>query len=462
MSALGSIVFAGGLVAASGGMVWLRSLGAGSGPRLVSLADIVAAAPSELRTTVSIFADPSQMNLMLHALGLGSAEVGFPKLDDWVYTAHGLQIDLLMLGGQKLKDWTDEGVRDQFAHYLAAPEVTVSSPAKGWVRLQVRVFDTLAAPAALPVAVADDVDLEAVLAGVFEDGDAWRVPVQGRHVLIAGGTGSGKSGVLWSLVNGMGPAIASGRVELRVIDPKGGQELWFLEGLCTHFSCTTGEEMVTQLEETVTDMEQATQRYRGVRKPVPTPENPLVVTIIDEAATLSAFSDPKLQARFERAHGKLLSQGRAPLFSVIETVIDPSKENVPQRQLLPYRIGMRMDEAAQVVMIHGQGARERGSHCDEIPHTTPGVCYVQEDGKAGFRRARAFLVTDDDVDRIVVTYKPVSPPVDRTPQPADAPIPAHAAAAVANDPYPLEGVDARELLGDDDIPGDGETGPVAA
>ena len=190
-------------------------------------------------------------------------------------------------------------------------------------------------------------------------------------------------------------------------------ELGYLEPLCSRFSCTTDDEMVGQLQETVTDLQAAAQRYRGkVRKPVPTPDNPLVVTIIDEAATLSAFSDPKLQARFERAHGLLLSQGRAPLYSVIETVIDPSKDNVPQRQLLPYRVGMRMDEAGQVAMIHGQGARNRGTFFDRIPYSTPGVCYVQEAGKAGFRRARAFQVIDEDVDRIVQQYKPEPRPVD--------------------------------------------------
>jgi S-DNA-T family DNA segregation ATPase FtsK/SpoIIIE len=260
--------------------------------------------------------------------------------------------------------------------------------------------------------VPDDVDLEAVVSGVFEDGDGWTVPIQGRHVLVAGGMGSGKSGVLWSLIAGMGPAIRSGRVELRVIDPKGGMELGYLEPLCTRFACTTPEEMVGVLEETVKDLQAAAQRYRGkVRKPVPTPDNPLVVTIIDEAATLSVFAEGEWRDRFKRAHGILLSQGRAPLYSVIETVIDPSKENVPQRQLLPYRVGMRMDEPGQVAMIHGQGARNRGSLCDQISHLTPGVCFVQEDGRAGFRRARAFLVTDEDVDRIVAQYKPVPRPV---------------------------------------------------
>ncbi|MCX4095064.1 FtsK/SpoIIIE domain-containing protein [Nocardia sp. alder85J] len=378
-----------------------------------TVAEILADAPTELRTAVLCFYDPAQEWVMWKSLDLGSVEDGFPHVVDAVYTGHGLDVEVQIRGGQHLKTWTAPDTLDALAQYIGVPEVTATQGFPGFVRLQVRVFDTLAAPASAPRVVGDGVDLEAVPAGVFEDGDTWTVPIQGRHVLLGGRTGSGKSGVLWSLVNGMGPAIRSGRVELRVIDPKGGMELGFLEPVCTRFSCTTPEEMIGQLEETVSDMQEAARRYRGdrVRKPVPTPDNPLVVTIIDEAATLSAFTEPEMQRRFQRAHGLLLSQGRAPLFSVIETVIDPSKENVPQRQLLPYRIGLAMDEPTQVAMIHGQGARDRGSYCDRIPHTTPGVCFVQEDGTAGFRRARAFLVTDDDVDRIVAAYKPVPRPV---------------------------------------------------
>ncbi|MEV6136479.1 FtsK/SpoIIIE domain-containing protein [Nocardia sp. NPDC051990] len=380
--------------------------------RVETVADWVGAAPLPLKTSILVFCDRQQELMLWRELGFGSNDEGFPTVLDVEYTAYGLDVDVQMRGGHKISDWTDQNTLDAFAHYIGVPEVTALSSSPGFVRLQVRVVDTLGHPSPVPV-VSDDVDLEAIPVGVFEDGQIWTMPVQGYHDLIAGGMGSGKSSLLWSLVNGMGPAIRSGRVDLRVIDPKGGMELGFLQPLCTRFACTSEEEMVGLLEETVTDLQEATQQYRGkVRKPVPTPENPLVVTIIDEAATLSAFSTPKMQQRFERAHGLLLSQGRAPLYSVIETVIDPSKENVPQRQLLPYRVGMRMDEAAQVAMIHGQGARNRGSYCDRIPHTTPGVCYVQEDGTAGFRRARAFMVTDADVDRIVAQYKPVPRPVD--------------------------------------------------
>lgn len=419
MTTFTTLFVTGGSLAASGALLWMRSQAAAGvrGVAPLTAQDYAAAAPAELRAAAFVLADPAQTDLMLATLGLGSVETGFPKVEMWDYDAHGLYVDVLMLGGQSLRSWANEETLEQLATYLHVPEVTASSPAPSWVRLQVRVFDTLADATAAPdLGMVDDVDLAAVPTGVFEDGDTWCVPVQGRHVLLAGRTSSGKSGVLWSLVNGMGPAIASGRVELRVIDPKGGMELGFLEPMCTRFACTTPEEMIACLEETADEMAEAAQRYRGkVRKPVPTPENPLVVVIIDEAATLSAFTDRELQARFERAHGRLLSQGRAPLFSVIETVIDPSKDTVPQRQLFPYRIGMGMDEPTQVAMIHGQGARERGSRCDDIPFSTPGVCYVQEDGRAGFRRARAFLVTDDDVDWIVATYAP-RPAVDYAPQ----------------------------------------------
>ncbi|CAM4497652.1 FtsK/SpoIIIE domain-containing protein [Nocardia ninae] len=394
-----------GVVLGAGGLMWMRSRGTGVRPQTV--AGIAAVAPAELRTAVSILADPPQTNMMLAALDLGSPDSGFPYVECWDYDAHGLYADVLMLGGQKFKDWNNEDVRAQFATYLGVAEVTVSSPAPSWVRLQVRVYDTLAAPATTPVAVADDVDLEAVPVGITEDGEVWTIPVQGRHILMGGRTGSGKSGVLQALIHALAPAIASGRVDLRVIDPKGGMELGFLEPLCTRFECTMPESMIGMLEETVTDMQEAARKYRGkTRKPVPTPENPLTIIIIDEAATLSAFSDQKLRARFERAHGLLLSQGRAPLFSVIETVIDPSKETVPQRQLFPYRIGLGMDEPTQVAMIHGASARDRGSRCDEIPATTPGVCYVQEDGKTGVTRVRAYLVTDEDIDAIVAAYAP--------------------------------------------------------
>ncbi|WP_280452219.1 FtsK/SpoIIIE domain-containing protein [Nocardia cyriacigeorgica] len=457
MSAVAAVVAAAGAVGASGVMWYWSRLGAA--PAEDVQARTTAEAPPELRAAVFVVTDSPQLSIMWPALGLGSWQTGFPNVVSAEYTTAGLAVEVQILGGQKLADWTNEDTLDAMAQYLGVPKVVATGIAPGFVRLELKVWDSLAEPSEVTRGVLiDEVDLEAVPVGVTEDGEEWRVPVQGRHILLGGGTGSGKSGVLQALVFALAPAIASGRVDLRVIDPKGGMEFGFLEDMCTRFECTMPESMIAMLEETVTDMQEQAAKYRGkVRKPIPTPENPLTVIIIDEAATLSAFTDSKLQDRFKRAHGLLLSQGRAPLFSVIETVIDPSKETVPQRQLFPYRIGMRMDEPTQVAMIHGQSARERGSRCDEIPTTTPGVCYVQEDGKAAVTRVRAYLVTDDDIDWMVHTYKPTPKPVvidtDKPPQPPAGP----AALTDDDDDFDPATFDPDFIPGEDD-----QDGPVAA
>jgi S-DNA-T family DNA segregation ATPase FtsK/SpoIIIE len=147
---------------------------------------------------------------------------------------------------------------------------------------------------------------------------------------------------------------------------------------------------------------------------VPSPGEPLILIIIDEAASLSAYASREEQQEFRRLTGLLLSQGRAAGVSVVAALQDPSKETMPNRQLFPIRIGLRLDEPNQTTMVHGQGARDRGARCDEISDRTPGVGYVGEDGTTDFIRVRAYWVSDDDIDRIVDTFSPAQP--DLSPQ----------------------------------------------
>ncbi|HTY31651.1 hypothetical protein [Mycobacterium sp.] len=57
-------------------------------------------------------------------------------------------------------------------------------------------------------------------------------------------------------------------------------------------------------------------------------------------------------------------------------------------------------------MVLGQGARDRGARCDEIPDSLPGIGYVAEDGSAEMIRVRAFEVTNADIDWLAATYRP--------------------------------------------------------
>lgn len=401
-----ALLVSGGVVAGAGALMWMRSLGAG--PRPVTAADIAAAAPPGLDTAVSILADPAQTNMMLAALDLGSIEGGFPYVESYYYTDHGLDVDVLMLGGQSLADWNNDEVLDQFATYMRVPGVTVVSPEPSWVRLQVRVFDTLAAPTTVSEVVHNGVDLEAVPVGVTENFDIWRLRVLYGHILLAGATGSGKGSVLWSIIAGVGPAIADGLVDVWLADPKGGAEFGRGEDrLFTRFATDTAT-ILAMLREAVEVMRERLARMRsaGIRKLVPSVDEPLILIIIDEAASLSSYADRDEQQEFRRLTGLLLSQGRAAAVSVVAALQDPSKETMPNRQLFPVRVGLRLDEPTQTTMVHGQGARDRGARCDRISEHTPGVGYVGEDGTAEFVRVRAFWVSDDAIDRIVELYSP--------------------------------------------------------
>ncbi|MGW0245375.1 FtsK/SpoIIIE domain-containing protein [Nocardia goodfellowii] len=373
----------------------------------VSVPDPLADVPVELRTAVSIFTDPMNTAVMLRALGLGSIEDGFPKVDYLGYTVHGLEVDILMLGGQSLKDWNNDETLAQFATYLGVPKVTATSPESSWVRLQVRVYDTLATPAAPPEVVPDDVDLEAVPVGITEHGSLWLLRILYAHILLAGATGSGKGGVLWALLYALGPAIKAGLVDVWMADPKGGMEFGRGQRLFVHF-CWDAPEILAMLNKAVEKMAERAARLReaGVQKHVPTVEEPLILVIIDEAAALSSFATKDEREEFRRLSGLLLSQGRAVGVSVIAALQDPSKETMPNRQLFPVRVGLRLDEDTQIAMVHGQGAKARGARCHEISARTPGVGYVGEDGNPDFVRVRAFLIEKKDIDWLVEVYAP--------------------------------------------------------
>ncbi|MFC8046788.1 FtsK/SpoIIIE domain-containing protein [Nocardia sp. NPDC057353] len=408
-------------VVGAGLLTWWRYLDHHT-TRPDSLDQIVQAAPPELRTAAFILADPAQTNIMFEALKLGSREHGFPHVVAWGYTDHGIDAEVQLLGGQKPGDWTNDDTTATLATYFAVPEVTVVSTEPSHVRIQVRTFDVLGetidatAPAPAPVvkvvtAASVGVDLESIPVGVTELGVSWRVRILYSHILVAGATGSGKGSVLWSMLDGLGPAIRAGLVDVWMADPKGGAEFGRGENRLFVRFAVDSESILAMLKEAVEVMRErlARMRHDGLRKLVPTTDEPLIVIIIDEAASLSSYATREEQNEFRRLSGLLLSQGRAAAVTVVAALQDPSKETMPNRQLFPVRIGLRLDEPTQTAMVHGQGARDRGARCDKISEDTPGVGYVGEDGTTGFVRVRAFWVDNDAANAIVDAYSPAQP-----------------------------------------------------
>ncbi|MEU4839834.1 FtsK/SpoIIIE domain-containing protein [Nocardia testacea] len=371
--------------------------------------------PVELGPAASIVTDSAQLALMWPALGLGSPQTGYPNITTATLTDAGMLVEVQMLGGQSLQSWANDATREALAAYFAVPEVRVTSPSPGFVHLDLRVRDLLADPAPVTSLLAYGVDLEAVPIGVTEEHDVWRLRVMYSHILIAGATGSGKGSVLWSIINGLGPAIKAGLVDILLGDPK-CMEFGAGEGrLWTDFQWTA-DGIITMLKTAVAEMDERKARFKaaGIRKYTPSVEEPLQVVIIDEYAALSAFASKDQVAEGARLLGLLLTQGRAAGYTVIVAVQDPAKENMPNRQLFSTRIGLRFDEPTQTVMVHGKGAEARGARCHEIPDTTPGIAYVGQDGSKDFQRVRAYWVSDEDTLRIVDAYSPAPP--DLSPQ----------------------------------------------
>src|SRR6266542_4169658 len=102
--------------------------------------------------------------------------------------------------------------------------------------------------------------------------------------------------------------------------------------------------------------------------------------------------DPK--GGMELGGGLPLTQGRAVCVHVLAALQDPRKEVLPFRNLFPTRIGLRLSEDAEVDMVLGEGARDRGALCDRIPMSQPGTAFVLLDGDPTPQRIR-FPYTDD-------------------------------------------------------------------
>ena len=336
-------------------------------------------------------------------------DVLVPRLERAVI---GVTTDLLtvrMLAGQSTTDWAKQS--EALAHAFKAESVQVRTMQPGWIQIHVRHHDTLNTPVPAPAPV-EPIDLTAVRAGIDETGRPWVLRILGRHILIAGATGSGKGGVAWSLLVGLAPSIRDGYTRVWVVDPKGGMEFGAGRAMFDRFAYDAAESTLGLLRDAVAVMTGRANRLRGItRQHVPTSAEPLIVVIIDEIASLTSYiSDRKIKTEVEQLLGLLLSQGRAVGVSVIACVQDPSKDVLTLRQLFPTRVALRMSETSQAVMVLGQGARDRGALCELIPESTPGVAYVTEDGSAEVTRVRAFHVTDSDIDTLRRTYRPPTTP----------------------------------------------------
>lgn len=311
-----------------------------------------------------------------------------------------------MVSGQAPEQW--QRVSSALAHTFGAITLRVRIVRPRRIMLECTRTDSLVDPVA-PIAVAPNtpVDLTALPIGVQADGAVWLLRLFGTHVLVVGASNAGKGSVVWSLLRALGPVIRAGLVAPWVLDPKGGMELAAGARMFARFEADSYEAMATLLEDAVDVMDRRARRLRGVtRQHTATPDDPLILVVIDEMANLTAYlPDAGLRKRVTAALSLLLSKGRAVGVHVVAALQDPRKDVIPFRNLFPTRIALRLTEAAEVDMVLGDGMRDRGALCDLIPVELPGVGYVVLNGVAEPVRVRASNITDDDIDAMAELFR---------------------------------------------------------
>jgi hypothetical protein len=337
-------------------------------------------------------------------IGLPGSQVMSANVDLW-----GWRTRLRLARGQTIADVTARipAIESALGTFRGAVRVYPTRDDKA-NRCELRVLGTdphaeaIVWPGPSAQSITQPIDL-----GPFEDAEPCRVLFLRRHGLLAGTTGAGKSGGLNAL---MGTLAACEDVVIWAIDLKKGMELgpW---GPCIDRLATTPEEAAALLADAVAILQARAAHLAATGRRVwePSPGMPALVIIIDEYAELTdeapdAMSDTDSIARL----------GRAVAVTLVAATQRPTQKAMGQgavRSQMDTRICFRVRERRDVDLILGQGMLAAGWNAHAL--NAPGKFLVSAPEHTTPRRARAYLVTDDDVARTAGRYAHSRPALDK-------------------------------------------------
>jgi S-DNA-T family DNA segregation ATPase FtsK/SpoIIIE len=338
------------------------------------------------------------------AVSLPGSKIQSANVDLWGWRAR-----VRLARGQTIADVTARipAIESALGTYCGAVRVYPTGDGKA-NRCELRVLDTDPHAEAVPWpgpsarSITQPVDL-----GPFEDAEQCRVSFLRRHALFAGTTGSGKSGGLNVL---MATLAACDDVVIWAIDLKNGMELnpW---APCIDRLATAADEASALLADAVTILQARAGHLAATGQRVwePSPDMPALVIIVDEYAELAdeapeAMSDTDSIARL----------GRAVAVTLIAATQRPTQKAMGQgavRSQMDTRICFRVRERKDVDLVLGQGMLTAGWHAHTL--NAPGKFLVSAPEHTTPKRARAYLVTDDDVARTVARHAWDRPQLDR-------------------------------------------------
>ena len=228
-----------------------------------------------------------------------------------------------------------------------------------------------------------------------------------RHAILGGATGSGKSGGLNEL---MANLAACRDVVIWAIDLKRGMELRPV-GRVHRPAGHHARARPPRCWPTRSTILYARAEHlagHGWREWQPSEAMPALVIIIDEYAELAeqaprALKDTDTIARL----------GRAPAVTLMAATQRPTQKVMGQgavRSQMNIRIAFRVQEQRDVDLVLGQGMLKAGWHAHKL--NAPGKFLVSSPEHDTPRRARAYLLTDNDVTSAAARYAPDRPRLD--------------------------------------------------
>ena len=242
--------------------------------------------------------------------------------------------------------------------------------------------------------------------GLFEDAEPVRVSLLRRHGLLGGIAGSGKSGVLNVIVANL---AACPDVVLWAIDLKGGMELrpW---ASCLGRLATTPSEAARLLRDAVAIVEARARAMAEAEARVwePSPQRPALVIIVDEYAELAEHASAAVESADSVAR-----RGRAVAVTLLAATQRPTQQAMGRgavRSQMDVRVCLRVRERRDVDLILGQGMLAAGWSAHTLD--APGKFLLSAEGHDRPRRARAYLVTDDDARAEAAHWAPFRPALD--------------------------------------------------
>ena len=140
----------------------------------------------------------------------------------------------------------------------------------------------------------------------------------------------------------------------------------------------------------------------------PSPQMPALIIVIDEYAELADESPAAIGKADSVAR-----LGRAVAVTIVAATQRPTQKAMGQgavRSQMDTRICFRVRERKDVDLILGQGMLTAGWHAHTL--NAPGKFLISDPEHTTPKRARAYLVTDDDVARIAARFSASRPSLD--------------------------------------------------